>query len=332
MAPSAGTPQPATRPGAGWRWLILTLGIAAASAAALEPGTHTIELEHEGRQRQALVHVPDGAGEPPWPVVLNFHGGGGHAANQQDYSRLHELGAREGFVTVYPDGTGGILGRLHTWNAGDCCGYAARENVDDVGFTAALIDRLIDILPADRARIYATGLSNGAMMTYRLAESLGDRLAAVAPVAGIVAPTTTNSNPVPILHLHSRDDPRALFDGGLGPPFPLTRTRVHHPPVTASLTAWAERNGCEPARAATDEASTWRGPDTEHRAVRLIYADCPAGATVQLWRLTGAGHVWPGATPALTRILGPATAVIDANAEIWAFFRDRRRTTDQATD
>lgn len=326
---TAGMPATGNRRRAGW--LALIIWIVALPAAALDPGVHTLELEHDGRQRQALVHVPDDAGEPPWPVVLNFHGGGGHAANQQDYSRLHELGAREGFVTVYPDGTGGILGRLHTWNAGDCCGHAARENVDDVGFVAALIDRLIETLPADPQRIYATGLSNGAMMTYRLAQALGDRLAAVAPIAGIIAPTDAGGTPVPILHIHSRDDPRALFDGGLGPPFPLTRTRVHHPPVNASLTAWAERNGCRPARAATDEERTWRGPDTEHRAVRLSYADCPAGATVQLWQLSGAGHVWPGAEPALTRILGPATEVIDANAAIWAFFRERRRAAAAAT-
>ena len=118
------------------------------------------------------------------PVIINFHGGGDHGANERKYSLMDRLADRETFIAVYPNGTGRLSARLLTWNAGTCCGYAALNRVDDVGFTRALIGKLAESVSMDRRRIYATGLSNGAMMSYRLAAEAGDLIAAVAPVAG----------------------------------------------------------------------------------------------------------------------------------------------------
>ena len=153
--------------------------------AALAPGDHRVTLQHGGRQRSYIVHVPPAAREGrPLPVVLNFHGGGGNAEAQQKYSRMDALADAEGFLVVYPDGTGRMADKLLTWNAGTCCAYSVTNNVDDVGFTLALLADLEARQPVDRRRVYATGLSNGAMMAWRLAVEASDRIAAIAPVAG----------------------------------------------------------------------------------------------------------------------------------------------------
>jgi polyhydroxybutyrate depolymerase len=235
---------------------------------------------------------------------------------------MDALADEEGFLAVYPDGTGRFGERLLTWNAGGCCGYAQDQGVDDVGFVRALIDNLASVAPVDRSRIYATGLSNGAMMAYRLAVEAGDMIAAVAPVAGAMKlDTFAPSRPMPILHIHSVDDPRALYFGGTGPPFPLTNRRVDHEPVDSVLSTWAAFDGCpsEPllSRRLSGESGT---PDEGQAASLWVYGPCRDGVEVDLWKLEGPGHVWPGGTPDyLTPILGMSTSIIDANREIWGF-------------
>ena len=289
----------------------------------LLPGTLRRTFEHDGRERSYLVHLPPQASSgDPLPAVLNFHGGGGNARGQAIYSRMDALADEAGFIAVYPDGTGRFGGTLLTWNAGGCCGYARDKGVDDVGFVREVIRDLAGVTAVDATRVYATGLSNGAMMAYRLAAEAPDLVASVAPVAGAMQlETFAPGRPIPVLHIHSIDDPRALYDGGLGPPFPLTTSRVHHVPVHTVLGAWAQNNGCGPSPA---EVETRVGrPEAEpgQTATHLVYPDCAPGGDVELWRLTGAGHVWPGGPPGyLQSILGPWTDVIDANREMWGFF------------
>ena len=301
--------------------LIVVVANAWPLSSAVTPGDHTITLNHGGRERSAIVHVPRLAAErPALPVVLNFHGGGGHGANQKEYSLLDPLAESENFLAVYPNGTGRLSGRLLTWNAGTCCAYSMINKIDDVGFVRALIERLAEKLPIDRRRIYTTGMSNGGMMAHRLAVEASDIVAAVAPVAGgMVLPMVKSARPVPVLHIHSVDDLRALYAGGLGPPFPVTKNKVFHPNIDEMIKRWAERNGCaaEPMAADRRADSTSRG----HGATKYIYPNCRDGAAVVLWKLTGAGHVWPGGKQkVLERILGPSTDIIDANREMWEFF------------
>jgi len=308
--------------------LVLTalLAFAPATFAATSPltaGEHTITLRHGGRERSYIVHVPRAAaGRQPLPVVLSFHGGGGWAAQQQDSTRLHLLGEREGFIVVYPNGTGRFDNRLLTWNAGSCCAYAMKERIDDVGFVAALLDDLGRRTPIDRSRVYATGFSNGAMMAHRLASERPDLVAAIAPVGGsMVLERREPRAPVPVLHIHSVDDPRALYEGGLGPPFPGTNNRVTHPPVNESLERWAKANGCASSGKVVEIRRS--GSDS---AEKISFAPCSSGAELVHWKLHGPGHVWPGAKPTTRQNLtGPATTVIDANEEIWKFFREKRR-------
>jgi polyhydroxybutyrate depolymerase len=290
------------------------LSAAACPAFALPPGDHSVSFGN----RSYILHVPAKLEARP-ALVLNFHGGGGNATGHQKYVQMDALADREGFLVVYPEGTGPLDGRLLTWNAGGCCGSAVRDNVDDVGFVKKLLFDLSRRQAYDPARVYATGLSNGAMLAYRLAAELSDRIAAVAPVAGTIAvehfPT---ARPVPVLHIHSVDDPRALYAGGLGPPFPMTNLRVMHLAAEAGLAEWAKSNGCGGAMQ-PGEKKDWKG----HTATLFAYPGCRAD--VLLWKLTGAGHVWPGGEPDyLPKLLGPGTAVIDANVEMWKFFQRHR--------
>jgi len=296
--------------------LLLTALIAAVPACAgtLRPGDYRFELEAGGRARSYLVHVPPQAFAGALPVLLSLHGGGGNAQQHRQSTGMDAAADRDGYIAVYPNGSGRLGERLLTWNAGNCCGYAQREQVDDVGFIAALLDDLARRAAIDPRRIYVAGHSNGGMMAHRLGEALPQRIAAIVSVAGAHVPAGSSVRALPVLQIHSVDDPRALYYGGLGPPFPLTNSRVLHASVDATLAAWVRRDGCDATAAERDFRQA--GGDT---ARLLVYGHCRDGAEVALWKLSGAGHGWPGGTPALEALLGPATRVIDANTEIWRF-------------
>lgn len=303
---------------------VLALNHAQAEPA---PGDYTFEIKHGGRTRNYILHVPRDTLVNPWPVVLSFHGGGSSAAGQQSYSRLDETADREGFLAVYPNGTGRFSNRLLSWNAGTCCGYALSNKVDDVGFVHALIDDLEKHANIDRTRIYATGLSNGAMMAYRIAEKAPGLLAAIAPIAGAEQGVPFEPKaPISIMHIHSVDDTRALYAGGIGPPYPLTNTRTKHPAVEKLLSLWAAYDGC-PAVPVVEPPIRGAGSSALHTATRVTYGPCRDDVEIVLWKLTGAGHVWPdGAHDYLdkmlgsqSKVLGPPTDVIDADTQIWQF-------------
>jgi len=289
------------------------------------PGNFDLTLQVGSRARTFLVHLPPRFAERgPLPVLLGFHGGGGSAQGFQKYAGLDAVADREGFVVVYPDGSGRLGRRLLTWNAGSCCGSARESRVDDVGFTIRLLGDLAPDLPLDRTRIYATGHSNGAMMAYRLAAEAAERIAAIAPVAGAMQLASfAPARPMPVLHVHSVDDPRALYLGGLGPPFPFTRVRVEHNAVEGALARWVVFDGCAAEPTVVEQrGAPENGADAGHTATLLDFAPCASGADVRLWKLTGAGHGWPGAPSVLGEsVMGPETRVILAAEEVWRFVR-----------
>ena len=150
----------------------------AIATGEIQSGDHTRSIRVDRRTRSYHVHVPPSYdGSKPFPVVLAFHGGGANAESMVRFSGLNEKADEAGFLVVYPAGTG-RLERMLTWNTGNCCGYAMRNGVDDVGFVNALLDDLAGRARVDPERIYATGMSNGAMMVYRLASELSERIAA----------------------------------------------------------------------------------------------------------------------------------------------------------
>lgn len=307
--------------------LVVTLLVASQAGAALKPGDYEVSLTHDGIKRSYLVHMPPhAAGNAPLPVVINFHGGGSSAKTQKWYTRMDLTADREGFIAVYPNGTGGYGGRFLTWNAGNCCGIAALNRVDDVGFTLAAIDDLAQRTAIDRTRIYATGLSNGSMMAYRLAAEASERIAAVAGVAGAMSlPNFSPTAPMPVMHIHSVDDHLALYDGGLGRGFPMANTRAFHSSVDSMLAKWRRLDGCpEPAELAIPVVG--HDADAGHTATRYTWRPCRGGTEVVLWKLAGPGHVWLGGQrDFLPGLLGTSSAVIDANREMWRFFSRFRR-------
>lgn len=281
----------------------------------LPPGDHDLEVIVDGRLRHAIAHVPAND-KGPRALVVAFHGGGGSAAGFQRSAGLDRVADREGFVVLYPSGHGWRAGsrRLLTWNAGECCARARTDDSDDVAFTLAAIEQVAARTAIDRGRIYATGHSNGAMMTYRMAAEATGSFAAVAPVAGATPlPSFAPTASLPILHIHSLDDPRAFYRGGIRKP---AESPDRHADVEAFVARWREHNRCP--------AMSKLGPRRERdgqSAQRETWGPCADGSEVALLRMTAAGHGWPGGRKQLPdRWVGRQPVVVDAAEEIWRFF------------
>lgn len=286
---------------------------AAADAPITAPGDYRYSLEHGGRTRQYRVHVPAGyRGDSVVPLLVSLHGGGGsmdHMANDQNYGQLSHA-ARAGYVLVFPNGISRFRnGMFATWNAGACCGAARDEDVDDVGFIRAVLERVMRQLSIDRERVYATGMSNGAMMAYRLACEMPETIRAVAAVAGTDNTRSCKpAQPVSLLHIHARDDTHVLYEGGAGPDSVDKALVTDYRSVPATVARWVEFNGCQPTpQRVQDNDGAWCE----------VYAPCRGGVRVQLCVTRNGGHSWPGAA----RTRGePASQALSANETMWEFF------------
>jgi polyhydroxybutyrate depolymerase len=286
--------------------VLVSLALAAAAGAATIERTVTAG----GAERSYEVDVPSRAAPPGgWPVVIVFHGGGGTAAGARTQSRMSAKGAAEGFVAVYPQGSGGIAGKLKTWNAGTCCGWAMQHRVDETAFVATLLDDLAGFVPVDARHVYATGISNGGMMAYLVACTLADRIAAIAVVAGEMTKSANDcrpARPVAVLVIHGTADRNLPFDGGPG----ARAVAVHEVrSVAAAIEFWRRHNGCSEAAASERDGAL----------VRTRYLQCRDGADVELVAIEGGGHSWPGGER-MARFLDPPSNALDATAEIWRFF------------
>jgi polyhydroxybutyrate depolymerase len=292
----------------------------ASSVLALEPGNYRRTLTVDGREREYLLHVPQAPEGSPQerPVVLAFHGGGSNAEAMVPFCGLNEKADREGFLAVYPNGVGRVE-RARTWNGGNCCGYAQRRLVDDVQFVLLLLDDLKQATPVDEKRIYATGMSNGAMMCYRLAAELSDRIAAIAPVGGPLGTEDCSpARPVPVCHFHGTEDQFAPYAGGRGARS-LSQTDFFS--VEHTIRQWVRANGCRPDPQVEDLPPA---VDDGTRITRATYAGGREGVEVVLYTVHGGGHTWPGRQPAL-QFLGPSTRNLSANDVMWDFFQRFRR-------
>ena len=292
-------------------WVTVSLAIAGTLAAA----EYTRSLKADGRTRTYLVYVPhDYDRARPAAAVLAFHGGITNARWMAEFSGLNEKAEAAGFIAVYPEGTG-LRDTMLTFNVGHCCGYAQRNNVDDVAFVRALLHDLSRAVNLDPRRIYATGISNGGMMAYRLACELSDRIAAIAPVGGPIGTHACQPvRPVPVMHFHGSDDQFARFEGGSG----IGPSRVAFNSVDHTISGWLKRNGCP------GTAETTSFPDRVNdgtTAYRKRFAPCRDGAEVALVVIEGGGHTWPGRDPQRNSRLGKSTKDISANDLMWEFFQ-----------
>ncbi|HEX6311855.1 MAG TPA: PHB depolymerase family esterase [Acidimicrobiia bacterium] len=281
-------------------------------------GEERITTTSGGVERWYFRHVPPAHdGDEPLPVVIDLHGYLEGADVHKVHSDLGAYGDEQGFVTITPQGTG------------DPVRWDATVDSADMEFVGDLLDEIGATLCVDERRIFVTGLSNGAFMTSAIACAYADRIAAVAPVAGIrVIDDCDPDRPVPVVAFHGTEDGFVSFDGGLGDDaadlpapdgsgrtvgdLPEARDAAGGPSVPEITAAWAERDDCraKPRRRAVADDVT-----------RVRYR-CPDGADVVLYRVEGGGHTWPGSefSQAIESVTGATTFSISANEVMWEFF------------
>jgi polyhydroxybutyrate depolymerase len=274
----------------------LLLGPACGSSATLAPsptpsGTQRVTLSVGGLQRTyTLVRPPNR--KAPLPLVIALHGFTQSAFGLELHTKLDTTAADEGFIVVYPDGIG------RSWNAGTCCGEASAENQDDVGFIKQIIDGLVAKGQVDPARVFATGISNGGMMDYRLACELSDRVLAIASVSGALTIDTCNpAKRVSVMELHGTGDGTVPIEGG------MVSGLFTVPAAVSTMKRWAAIDGCGADPAISDNGvtntSSWTG--------------CRDGTNVVLVAVKDAGHTfWLDGVP----------AQLNVNESIWNFFKN----------
>jgi polyhydroxybutyrate depolymerase len=279
---------------------------AAGSNSTAGPVTRT--LVHEDAQRSYILHIPASVDQTqPAALVVALHGGTGNAQIMIDSSEFNQVADDNGFIVAYPNGAGQLDDKLLTWNGGTCCGYAQRNNVDDTGFIRAMVADIQTIAAVDPKRIYAAGMSNGAIMSYRLACEAADLFAAIAPVAGTLNFSPCNpAETVSVIGFHGTADQHIPYQGGFGPE---SLVEVDFASVQDSVNFWVSFNGCNP-QAQKDvvdeiEHETWSG--------------CRDGSAVELYTIVDGGHAWPGGNPGWAGG-DPPTQVLSASQAIWEFF------------
>jgi polyhydroxybutyrate depolymerase len=282
------------------------------------PSAVGVTMEHDGMERSYRVYVPSAYSEAaPVPLVLVLHGRLGSGRNIERWSRFTPVAEEAGFIAVYPDGIN------RQWNNGrspDARNMTV-SHIDDTGFLLALIETLKEQYAIDAGAVFATGMSNGGMMSHRLAFDAPGVFAAVAPVVSAIpegqAEAWCEGPPVPILMINGTDDWLVPWEGGemfgregFG--------SVLSPRDTAAL--WARRNGCSPEPETVSLPASSRGSQ-----VFIETYDC-ADAPVVLYRIEGGGHTWPGGSRFQFRVLlGTINRDFEASRAIWEFFHAARR-------
>ena len=269
-----------------------------------------------GAKRTYHLYVPTPlSADKPAPLLIALHGGMGNGLQFRDNSGFDKVADANGFLVVFPDGTPvRAIPNSKVWNAGGCCGRAAedRDNVDDVAFISALIDKISAEHKVDPRRVFATGHSNGAMLSYRLACRLSDKIAAIAVQSGtLFTQPCQPAQPVSVLHIHGTADHNVPIDGGVGD---KSINKATYPSPRASIATLARLDGCasEPTGAVDPHNSdvttqTWTG--------------CQANTEVQFVTVTGASHAWMGHPS--TRLAASGTGApymkFDSTQAIWSF-------------
>jgi polyhydroxybutyrate depolymerase len=271
-------------------------------------------LMHSSGTRTFEVHLPPGYYESndALSLVIGLHGGGGSADQFAAQSELHQKADLENFIVVYPNGLPNPIVQVRTWNAGKCCGQnASTLDTDDVGFISALIDRMILDYRVDAKRVYATGHSNGAMLSYRLADELSNKIAAIAVNAGnfqMEGPYDPARN-VPVLQIISKLDQNVIYTGGMtnGP------GGQYNPPIDSCLNIVAGLADCAVSKDLIKDESLYNV---------YQWTSCdPSDFEVLLYLTEDGGHSWPGGNKGSATADEPSAAFSN-NDVIWEFFQN----------
>lgn len=273
-----------------------------------EKGQSTVhELVVDGIRRSYIVYKPMISGNKDLPLMIVLHGGMGNAKYMEKTTGMNDIADTGQFIVVYPNGIGGRFGfmkKRRTWNAGRCCGRAVKQNVDDVGFIEKMIEDIDSKFSIDTRRVYVTGMSNGAMMAYRLACEIPDKIAAIIPVAGTLAVENCDSaKDIPVLHIHGTEDKNVPITGGKGAG---SIARVAHRSLPDTVKLIIRSRQC-----LAPEESTLSGE------IQVSSYRCSNGAPVVMFLIKGGEHVWPGGHG--RRHKDSAGRHFSASKEAWEF-------------
>ena len=279
-------------------------------SAVTRPGDYAFSIQHGGMARLYRVHVP-ASYEPavPAPLLVALHGTGRNMDLQANdgYFGLIGKSERERFVVVFPNAAGTPGETNAVWNAGSS---ATPPGVDDVGFIRQVVTNVFLQMSIDRSRIYATGISSGGAMVYRLACEMPGIFRAVAPVAA--ADNTADcipAKPVSVLHIHARNDVNAPFGGGAGPAASAKTGSSDAASVPHTVAKWAKLNGCVATpRRILDKDGAWCE----------AYSYCRGQSEVQLCVTESGGHSWPGGKA--PRGEAAPSVALSATDTMWDFF------------
>ncbi len=299
--------------------LTLFVGSACALSSQDTPTLSRQTMGFAGEERGYYLHVPakvtrSGA---KVPLVIALHGGGGNGKIHAMMTGFTAKAEREGFIVVYPDGSGGLGDMLLTWNSGHCCAFALEHKTDDAGYIRALLDKLVLEQPIDPRRVYVTGLSNGGMMSHYLGIAMGDRIAAIAPViSGLFGDELRPATPVPTIIINGGVDNAVKVDGGPLGGGKRARNAADAPlkPVAYQGEYWAAANGCQ---------GSPQPEQVSAQVTRWRYA-CPAGQEVERYLVLDNGHAWPSGRPGRRQADHPSMS-LDATDVIWDFFKRHQR-------
>lgn len=261
-----------------------------------------------GVTRRYLLYVPKTYDRSKaTPLVISMHPGGTWPAVQRSISLWNDLADKNGFVVVYPAGSGAFFGGFspgpHVWP------MEPQTLGRDVKFISDLLDKLEAEYNLDPNRIYANGMSNGGGMAFALSCKLSDRIAAVGAVASAQSLSWErcgNSKPTPTLVFHGTADKFAPYQGGRSPIAP-----EFFPNIPAWTALLAQRNQCK-GDALENRISS--------RVRRIAYSNCTQNADVVLYTIEGGGHTWPGGKHLAEWVAGNTTDEINASGLMWEFF------------
>lgn len=298
--------------------ICLSPGASVAGAATKSPGcasprsSATLSVTVKGFARTVIVHVPRGSSDStPLALVLNLHGSGATALDQELFSGMNRTSNDDNFIVAYPQGLIAD-GSGYDWNVPKeplIGGRAVpKGSANDITFLATLVKVLESKYCIDKNEVYATGFSGGAREVSQLACDESSVFAAVAPISGLRRPTPCpTTRAVPVISFHGSDDPVDPFSGNGQAYWTYS--------VPTAAKDWGAQDGCS------------KKPVTSQPlpGVTLTsYSRCGGGSAVELYEVKGEGHEWPGGPdmpPALTSELGPQSNAIDANAVMWSFFQ-----------
>jgi polyhydroxybutyrate depolymerase len=281
-------------------------------AAAGEAVAHTIDVN--GVSRNYLLYVPPGQSGKRMPAFIMMHGSGSSATQQERYSNFDAFAQAHGLVVMYPNGID------KHWNDGRVIGHESMA--DDIGFIKAMLAEVIAQGSIDPKRVYAAGISNGGFMAQHMACVMPDALAGIAVVAATqpVDAACPSPRPMPVIFFQGTADKFVPFNGGpIAPQFGANRGTAMSNAQAVAI--WQKRNGCGAAQRTQIPSKDASDP----LSVTVETYSCPAGRGLEDVIVQGGGHTWPGAHQGwlATKILGPVTDNIDANATIWSFFQSQ---------